>query len=266
MHGDAWSTIAGHVAYDGRPDHGWPSLRVGSRVSGTSTVARTTGTRSALSASVYVWVPEGSSVTLSVGGTSAGHPAVEWLADGGLVIGGVSASASLASELRARLVRVEVSASSGTATYRFNYTNPLVSAPEREVSRSYSGTLSTVRVLASAGSQVWTEWFRVGEGETLGSGIIGPSSVPGYTASGPWVVRAQQDLMDAGYPLPEFGADGFYGGEMSTAIQALQSDYGLGVDGILGPESRARLDDKLNADRYPTRTGRAGWGMPVSAT
>lgn len=266
LHGDAWSTISGHVAYDERPDAWWPCVRVGSRASGVSTIARTTGTRSALSVSVYVWVPSGSSVALSVGGTSAEHPAVAWSADGGVRTGGVSEGSSLASELRDRIVRVEVSASNGTATYRFNYANALVSAPDHEVTRPYSGTLSTVRLQAAAGARAWVDSFRVGEGEWLGSGIIGWGSVPGYTASGPWVARAQQDLMDAGYPLPQWGADGFYGEEASLAIQALQADYGLEVDGILGPESRAYLDRILNESRYPTRTDRAGWGIPLHAT
>ncbi|WDZ91131.1 peptidoglycan-binding domain-containing protein [Nocardiopsis sp. HUAS JQ3] len=266
-HGDPWSTVAGHVAYDVRPGSaGWPCLRLGSPVSSTSSsVTRSTGTRDALSVAVYVWVPTGAAVTLSVGGTSAGHPSAVWSTSGGLTLGGATVSSAVASATRDRLVRVEVSASAGTATYRITYVNPLVTAPDYEASVAYTGTLTTVRALAAAGSRAWVDTLRVGEGEWLGSGIIGPASTPGYTASGPWVVLAQEDLMAAGYELPQWGADGFYGAEMSTAVQALQTGHGLVVDGIMGPSARAALDQELNAARYPTAVGPVGWGVPLAA-
>lgn len=263
QHGDAWSTVAGHVAYDHRPDTGWPSLRIGSPVAPASSVARTTGTQTALSASVYLWVPSGANVTVNVGGTSATHPSVVFTAAGGLTLGGAAVSAAVASACRDRLVRVEVSATGGTATYRLNYANPTLSTPDHTATASYSGTLSTVRILAAASSRAWLSALRVGQGEWAGAGIIGPAAQPAYTSQGLWVQLAQQDLMAAGYPLPQWQDDGFYGQEMSDALQQFQADHGLDVDGLLGPEARATLSQVLNPGRYPTAVGPVGWGVPI---
>lgn len=55
------------------------------------------------------------------------------------------------------------------------------------------------------------------------------------------VRRLQQRLMELGYALPKYGADGDYGSETATAVKAFQRDRGLQVDGIAGEATLAAL-------------------------
>jgi peptidoglycan hydrolase-like protein with peptidoglycan-binding domain len=52
---------------------------------------------------------------------------------------------------------------------------------------------------------------------------------------GPAVVKIQQALIDTGFPLPRFGADGIFGAETKVAVQNYQKAHGLSADGIIGP-------------------------------
>jgi len=58
---------------------------------------------------------------------------------------------------------------------------------------------------------------------------------------GPYVKEAQEDLLKLGYQLPRFGADGDFGRETEAAVKALQADYGLVQDGIIGQKTWAVL-------------------------
>lgn len=52
------------------------------------------------------------------------------------------------------------------------------------------------------------------------------------------VAKIQRALIDAGFPLPEFGPDGIYGSETETAVKAFQAAKKLSVseqDGKVGP-------------------------------
>lgn len=61
--------------------------------------------------------------------------------------------------------------------------------------------------------------------------------------SGGQVSVYQQQLLDLGYELPLWGADGDYGAEAAAATAELQTDYGLTpVDGIAGPETRSTVE------------------------
>lgn len=51
--------------------------------------------------------------------------------------------------------------------------------------------------------------------------------------------------------LPEFGADGDYGGETITATQDFQTERGLLVDGVAGPETHSALDLVVALDSDP---------------
>ena len=55
------------------------------------------------------------------------------------------------------------------------------------------------------------------------------------------VRRLQQRLMELGYALPRYGADGDYGSETATAVKAFQRDRGLQVDGVAGDATLAAL-------------------------
>ena len=55
------------------------------------------------------------------------------------------------------------------------------------------------------------------------------------------VRRLQQRLIELGYALPKYGADGEYGSETATAVKAFQLDRGLEADGIAGEATLAAL-------------------------
>ena len=55
------------------------------------------------------------------------------------------------------------------------------------------------------------------------------------------VRRLQARLMELGYELPKYGADGEYGSETVTAVKAFQRDRGLQVDGVAGEATLAAL-------------------------
>lgn len=55
------------------------------------------------------------------------------------------------------------------------------------------------------------------------------------------VRRLQQRLIELGYALPKYGADGEYGSETVTAVKAFQLDRGLEADGIAGEKTLAAL-------------------------
>lgn len=78
-----------------------------------------------------------------------------------------------------------------------------------------------------------------GENETLGTIRKGDK--------GPIVKYAQQLLLERGYKLPKYGADGDYGGETVAAVKAFQKDWGLKQDGIIGPKTWAMLKSSPEA-------------------
>lgn len=55
------------------------------------------------------------------------------------------------------------------------------------------------------------------------------------------VRELQQLLMDRGYALPKYGADGDFGAETEKAVKAFQRDWGLSQDGVCGPKTWAML-------------------------
>ena len=55
------------------------------------------------------------------------------------------------------------------------------------------------------------------------------------------VRRLQQRLMELGYALPRYGADGDYGSETATAVKAFQRDRSLQVDGVAGEATLTAL-------------------------
>jgi hypothetical protein len=64
---------------------------------------------------------------------------------------------------------------------------------------------------------------------------------------GPAVVKIQQALIDAGFPLPRFGADGDFGNETASVVMNYQRANGLTADGIIGPTTMKSLDSKIRS-------------------
>jgi len=61
-------------------------------------------------------------------------------------------------------------------------------------------------------------------------------------SSGAAVSLMQQGLVDAGFPLPQFGVDGIFGNETRGALQNFQSQSSLGATGVLNVETMSALD------------------------
>jgi peptidoglycan hydrolase-like protein with peptidoglycan-binding domain len=59
------------------------------------------------------------------------------------------------------------------------------------------------------------------------------------------VTTIQQALVDLGYVLPEYGADGNFGSETRNAVVAYQADNGLADDGIVGRDTIGSLDTQF---------------------
>jgi Domain of unknown function (DUF4157)/Putative peptidoglycan binding domain len=64
-------------------------------------------------------------------------------------------------------------------------------------------------------------------------------------AKGEYVSKLQNGLMDLGYQLPNFGADGDFGSETRNAVVDFQNDNFLDTDGIVGSETIGTLDNIL---------------------
>jgi hypothetical protein len=76
--------------------------------------------------------------------------------------------------------------------------------------------------------------------------LRGPGSLSSRH-NGESVRLVQQALMDLGYSLPRFGADGSFGSELRSAISDFQGDQGLEPDGKLGKNSLAALSRNVPA-------------------
>ena len=63
---------------------------------------------------------------------------------------------------------------------------------------------------------------------------------------GPVVKYAQQLLKDKGYDLGKYGVDGDFGSATQAAVKQFQRDWGLTVDGIIGPKTWAMLKSTPN--------------------
>lgn len=56
------------------------------------------------------------------------------------------------------------------------------------------------------------------------------------------VRKIQQALLDLGFDLPEYGADGLFGNETESAVRRYQTARGITIDGKVGPQTLGTLD------------------------
>ena len=68
--------------------------------------------------------------------------------------------------------------------------------------------------------------------------------------SGTYVTIMQEALIQRGYALPRYGADGKFGNETLAALQAFQTDHGLDPDGICGKSTWTALEGTEPTKRY----------------
>ncbi|HHX09434.1 MAG TPA: peptidoglycan-binding protein [Chloroflexi bacterium] len=61
---------------------------------------------------------------------------------------------------------------------------------------------------------------------------------------GPQVTNLQLMLISAGY-LPQGEDDGIFGGKTERAVKALQAEYRLRQDGIVGPKTKVAIWNKI---------------------
>ncbi|WP_077623853.1 peptidoglycan-binding protein [Sediminibacillus massiliensis] len=78
--------------------------------------------------------------------------------------------------------------------------------------------------------------------------------------SGPEVEAFQKRLLDLGYKLPKYGADGNFGDETEDAVRQFQEDREIEVDGFVGPETQAELkkDNKIKVPETNLKRGDSG--------
>ena len=67
---------------------------------------------------------------------------------------------------------------------------------------------------------------------------------------GSYVTLAQTELLQKGYELPKYGADGSFGNETLAAVKKLQEENGLRPDGVIGPDTWAVLDQDVKRTLY----------------
>ena len=59
------------------------------------------------------------------------------------------------------------------------------------------------------------------------------------------VKALQEFLLQLGYNLPQYGADGDFGGETETALKLFQARGGLAQDGVYGSDTHKALMDAV---------------------
>lgn len=104
----------------------------------------------------------------------------------------------------------------------------------------------------------WTHW---GVPACVSGDIPTPTPGPGTDKptlrkgdKGPYVTLLQTDLINRGYSLPKYGADGSFGNETVEAVKQFQRDWGLYVDGIVGPGTWDMLESSPVRKKFYTVT------------
>ena len=101
----------------------------------------------------------------------------------------------------------------------------------------------------------WTHWYAlpfIDYGDALQSAPVHTPDTPATEhtlgsrslekgAKGTDVKTLQELLLQLGFSLPKYGADGSFGTETLSALKAFQSRAGINADGIYGTETHAAL-------------------------
>ena len=115
-------------------------------------------------------------------------------------------------------------------------------------------------VKTKVSSRKWTHWYQLpfvdyGDAVFTGSSAAKPDTPASkYTlgtrtlkkgSKGTDVKALQEFLLQLGYNLPRYGADGDFGGEMETALKLFQAKAGLTQDGVYGGDTHNALMDAV---------------------
>lgn len=76
-----------------------------------------------------------------------------------------------------------------------------------------------------------------------------------YGDKGEDVRQLQTDLMQLGYELPVYGADGDFGSETEKAVRRFQQEHGVPEDGIMDDEDYTALFKALDGSKFVEITG-----------
>lgn len=79
-----------------------------------------------------------------------------------------------------------------------------------------------------------------------GGSPAGSASIYDQWGGRPWIVSIQEKLIRLGYNLAPWGADGDPGPQTQGAIRDFQGKNGLEQDGVAGPLTNAKLDERLS--------------------
>ena len=94
----------------------------------------------------------------------------------------------------------------------------------------------------------WTHW-------AIPRGLEGAIPLPDVKQTlkrgnkGPLVTELQNDLLQLGYQLPRFGADGDFGAETQAALLLFQKDNRLTPDGICGPLTWSTIESLISSEQ-----------------
>ncbi|MFD1735063.1 peptidoglycan-binding protein [Bacillus salitolerans] len=100
--------------------------------------------------------------------------------------------------------------------------------------------------------ETYNEHF-VSNGDGRGDEESTPPEVKGVSVDlplrngdeGEFVREIQEELIQAGFPLPQYGADGVFGEETEMAVMRFQRRYGLQVDGLVGQNTLRKLNEVM---------------------
>jgi len=92
---------------------------------------------------------------------------------------------------------------------------------------------------SKASATKWTHW-----GELKGVEYMNTGGKPTLRkgSKGEYVTAAQTMLLQKGYDLGKWGADGDFGSQTEKAVKQFQQDHGLKADGVIGAETWEALE------------------------
>ncbi len=124
-------------------------------------------------------------------------------------------------------------------------------------------------VKTQVSSRKWTHWYQLpfvdyGDAVFTGGSAAKPDTPSSeYTlgtrtlmngSKGTDVKAMQEFLLQLGYTLPKYGADGDFGSETATALKRFQSKAGLAQDGVYGSETHKVLMEAVADNDAGTET------------